>query len=194
MKRLLILFGGAIVLFALTGCQKPARTVPPISGVEVIIEGGGEFPQFLVGRWKDEKKGWEIVFEPDGSISWAIHTIARVRVKPGQVTTVPMRRGGKGVFEAGQWAVQYAPENRELTVEIVLEHYRAEMGEQALKGSSRDIFIGQVSEDGQEWRADWFAFPEYVVSTDIYDNYKLPVDYNYNPRSELVFKKIVESK
>ena len=116
MKQLLVLAGCAVFLSGLASCQKPAQTTPPVGSVEVIIEGGGEFPQFLVGIWQVDKHGWEIVFEPDGTISSAIHTIGGVGVKPGQVTT-----GGKSVFEAGKWLVKYTPESRELLVQIVLK-------------------------------------------------------------------------
>ena len=182
MKQLLVLAGCAVFLSGLVGCQSANR------GVEVIIEGGGEFPELLVGIWKADKHGWGIVFEPDGTISSAVHTIARFRVKPGQVTT-----GGQGVFEAGKWLVKYTPESRELLVRIVLKQYRFEFeyGDQVsvVEGSSEDMFVGEVSEDGQEWRAEWFAFPEYVVTTDIFDHHKLPLDPNDNPRGTLVFRK-----
>ena len=126
MKQLVILAGFAVLLLGLAGCQKANRGVdpaPPRGGVEVIIEGGGEFPEFLVGRWKADKYDWQFVFEPDGAISSAVISLGRVRMKPGEITTVPMKMGGKGVFEPGKWMVHYAPAARDLTVEISLKNF-----------------------------------------------------------------------
>ncbi|MHC4098864.1 MAG: hypothetical protein ACYSU3_22755 [Planctomycetota bacterium] len=63
MQRLLVLLFCGLSVFQLGGCQGPK------SDVDVIIEGSGEFPEFLVGGWKADKDGWEFVFEPDGTIS-----------------------------------------------------------------------------------------------------------------------------
>ncbi|MHC4425654.1 MAG: hypothetical protein ACYSYV_06110 [Planctomycetota bacterium] len=188
MKRLLV-FGLFIFLFG--GCHNSAGDK---RAVEVIIDGDGQFPDFLVGRWKAEADVWEIAFEPDGTISSAVVSIGRVRLKPGQVTTVPMQLGGKGVFEPGQWTVQYSHEQRQLIVEIAIERFRAELGDSVLKGRTRDFFIGSVSGDGQSWWADRFSYPEYVADTEKYHDYKLPFDPNENPRESLLFQKVPESK
>ncbi len=187
MKRLLLLLLCVLSVFVLIGCDSFTGNK---SSVDVIIDGNGQFPEFLAGKWIANDRGWQFVFEPDGRISSAIHTIGWVEVKPGQVTRVSTKQGGKGIFESGRWTVQYSSVDRELMVEVILKHFRAQNGNQALEGTSKDVFIGPVSEDGQQWTAEWFAFPEYVAFTDIYDNYKLPVDYNDNPRGTLVFKKI----
>ena len=163
MKQLVVLAGCVVVLSGLSGCRKPAQTTPPVSGVEVIIDGGGEFPEFLVGIWKADKHGWEIVFEPDGTISSVVISLGRVRIKPGQVTEVPMEPGGRGVFEAGQWTVQYSPDDRELAVEIVVDDFHIDMGSRGLKGHGSDWFVGPVSEDWQMWQVEWFTFPEYIM-------------------------------
>ncbi len=44
MKRLLVLLGCVVLLFS--GCQCSGQSK---RAVEVIIDGNGEFPQFLVG-------------------------------------------------------------------------------------------------------------------------------------------------
>ena len=95
MKRIYVLFY-ALFLLALTGCQRPALYDMTLGSVEVFIEGGGEFPQFLVGRWKADKQGWEIVFEPDGTISEARIAMGRTRIVPGQITTLETYGGGTG--------------------------------------------------------------------------------------------------
>lgn len=184
MKKLVLLAGFAAVLSGLGGCQNANKAV------EVIIEDGGEFPQFLVGRWKADKQGWEFVFEPDGKISSAVIALGRIRMKPGQVTTVPMRGGGKGIFEPGQWLVHYVPASRELMVEISLKNFYAELGGGVLEGKSTDVFIGTISEDGKSWHVDWIGFPDYTAHSAEKPNFKMTVDPNYGRSDSLVFEKV----
>ncbi len=188
MKRLLVLLGCAVLL--LSGCQELGRDKK--RAVEVIIEGGGEFPQFLVGRWKADKQSWEFVFEPDGTISSAVIALGRVRIRPGQVTTIPMRGGGKGIFEPGQWTVHYAPASRELMVEISLKNFYAELGKDVLEGKSTDVFIGTISEDGKSWHVDWIGFPDYMAHTAKYPSFKMTEDPNYGILKTLTFEKVTE--
>jgi hypothetical protein len=191
MRRLLILFICGLSGFLLGGCRSSEAKK---STVEVIVDGDGRFPAFLVGRWTADYGGWEIIFEPDGTISSAVVSLGRVKLEPGQVTTTQMKLGGKGLFEPGPWTVQYSHEKRELIVEIAIEHFRVEMGDKLLQGQTRDFFIGLVSADGRLWWADRYSFPEYIVDTKKYPNYKLPIDPDDNPRESLVFQKVTESK
>ena len=77
MNKILVTLGCAVLLSALAGCQSPAANK---SDVEVIIEGGGEFPLFLAGTWKADKNNWQLVFEPNGVISSAIVPITGVEI------------------------------------------------------------------------------------------------------------------
>ena len=191
MKRIVppLLFGLSILPYG--GCQGSAERPP---AVEVVIDGDGQFPDFLVGTWRADSDGWEIVFEPNGTISSAVVSLGRVRMKPGQVTTVPMKLGGKGVFEAGPWAVQYSPERRQLVVEIAIASFRVELGDSVVKGRTLNIFAGSVSADGRTWWANRFSFPEYVADTKKYRDYRLTVDPNGDPPEELLFQKVSESQ
>ncbi|GAF71377.1 unnamed protein product, partial [marine sediment metagenome] len=63
MKQLLVLAGFAVLLLGLAGCQNVNR------GVEVIIEGGGEFPASLAGTWKAEGRPWKITLNPNGTVA-----------------------------------------------------------------------------------------------------------------------------
>ena len=170
------------------GCQRPENSV------EVIIDGGGDFPDFLVGAWRASSSGVEIVFEPDGNISSAVVSLGRVRLRPGKETTTQMVLGGKGIFKPGKWTVQYSPDKRELGVDIIIEHFRVELGDNVVQGKTRDFYIGSVSSDGQSWWADRYKFPEYVVDTEKYPNYKLPFDPNDNQSESVTFQKVIESK
>ena len=195
MKQLVVLVGCAVFLSGLAGCQRPAQTTPPVSGVEVIIEGGGEFPQFLAGTWKADKDGWEFVFERDGTISSAVIDSGMIRVTPSEkvatIATRPLKDGGKGVYELGQWAVQYSPDNRELAVEVVVEHYNLNMGSFGLEGHSTDWFVGPVSEDSQMWEAEWFTFRKTTAWGP--EPLEFPFDPNDNPIDTVVFRKQPET-
>ena len=190
MRRLLILLVcGLSVLLLLSGCQGSAACK---SGVDVIIEGGGEFPQFLVGKWKADKDGWEFVFEPDGTISSAVISLGRIRMKPGELTVIPMKMGGKGIFEPGEWMVHYAPAGRELTVKISLKNFYIELGKDVLEGESKDIFTGPISQDSKFWQVDWTSFPDYVAHTAEYPDFQMSEDPNYGISKTLIFERVTE--
>lgn len=187
MKKIFIVSICSLFIFLHFGCESK-------SGVEVIIDGDEQFPEYLVGRWKADKGGWEIVFEPDGKISSVVVSLGRVRIKPGEITKTQMVLGGEGFFKPGKWTVQYSQERRELVVEIVIEHFRVELGDNVVQGKTRDYFIGSVSADGQLWWADRYKFPEYVVDTKKHPNLKLPFDPNDSSRESLIFQKVVNSQ
>ena len=189
MKQFVLLVVYVFLVVALSGCRNPAG-----NGVEVTVDGDGQFPDFLVGIWKATEGGWEFVFEPDGTISSAIVSIGRAKLQPGRETTVPMQLGGKGIYKPGLWSVQYSHKQRELIVEIAIDYFRVELGDDVIEGRTRDFFVGSVSADGRSWWADRLSFPEYVVDTEKYNNYKLPFDPTDNPRESILFQKVPESK
>lgn len=186
MRRLLILLVcGLSVLLLLSGCQGSAANK---SGVDVIVEGGGKFPQFLVGKWRPDDAGWEFVFEPDGTISSAMIDNGMLIVNPSErVATIPLKDGGVGTYELGQWTVQYSPSNRELSVQIVVDQLHLDMLSFGLLGRTDDLFVGPVSEDWQTWTAEWSTFPEYIALMP--EPSELPFDPNDNPKGTLVFRK-----
>lgn len=187
MRQLIILMSISMMLLVSTGCQSANA---PENHVEVIIDGGGQFPEFLVGRWKADRDGWEIVFESDGTISSAVHTFSRINLRPDQTIEVPLINNGKGVYTTGKWTVQYSLTG-DLAVEIVLEHFRAQPGKDVLEGSSLDFFVGPVSEDDSEWRAVWSSYPKYKIFTDAFpDGKELSVGPDYHDRGILVFTKV----
>jgi hypothetical protein len=184
MKRLMLLLGCAFLL--LGGCQELSRNK---SGVEVIIEGGGEFPQLLAGRWKDAEKGWEFVFEPDGTISSAVIDSGFMAVVPAKRTARKPMRVGEAVYKLGQWTVQYIPETRELGVEVVVDFFHVDFGKTWLEGHSTDRFVGTVSEDYKSWQAEWVSFPKYIAYTP--EPGELPVDPE-DTIKELLFEKVTD--
>jgi hypothetical protein len=187
MKRLIVLFGCVFLL--LGGCQGLNRNK---SGVKVIIEGGGKFPEFLVGRWKADDYHWEFVFERDGRISFMIFNMGAVEIIPGRTTTVPTQRGGKAIFKPGLCTVQYSPLSRELAVEIVMDYIHFEMGPQLLEGKRTDILAGEVSEDGKVWRADWFSLPDYMAYAT--ETKRLTIDPEESLIGTITFEKVEEQE
>jgi hypothetical protein len=181
----------SVFICLLCGCRNPVGNE---KAVDVIIEGGDSFPDFLAGTWKADNGGWEFVFEPDGTISSAIVSLGRVRIKPGEVTTVPMLLGGKGVFKPGPWTVQYSYEQRQLIVDIKIESFRVELGESVVKGRTQDVFVGSISGDGRLWWAERFTYPEYIADTKKFPNHKLTVERSDTPREGLLFQKIRQTK
>jgi len=160
MKRFLILSNCALLL-VLTSCREHSRYSMKPGSCEVIVEDGSEFPEFLVGKWEADKEGWAFIFEPGGNIYVARIAMGRTEIVPGKVKTWPTRGGGQAVYVPGDWQVIYLPASRELTVDIVMNYIRVEMGDQLFQGKTRDIITGTVSEDGKLWRAVVSSFPEY---------------------------------
>lgn len=149
MKQLVVLAGCGILLMGLTGCQK-ANT-----GVKVVIEGGGEFPPFLAGRWKAaDENHWEFVFEPDGTMSSVVDNIWRERLKANQTTEVRGRKGEPGFFEMGDCEVCYDPENREISAIITIKRVYLEIGGGILDGPCEYFIGGNIREDEKTWDAD----------------------------------------
>jgi hypothetical protein len=170
------------------GCSHPlAGQADP---VKVVVEGGGEFPIFLAGRWQAEQHGWEFQFESDGRISSAIISLGRVRVVPGKTTTIPTKSGDQAVFTPGVWLVHYAPSTTELTVKITMDHVRVEMAGNIVEGSSTDTFVGPITSTGQTWQAQWTTFTRYVAHAPENASFDLSTDPTDGETKPLTFQKV----
>lgn len=188
MRRVASILVISLVMAVAAGCQGPMQS-------DVIVQGGGPFPSFLVGKWVDEKTGWEFVFDADGQITNAVLALGRVDIKPGKVTRFKTRFGGKGVFEPGKWTITYSPDMRELGVRVVLDHFYQDLGPHAIEGHTADFLVGPISEDGTIWQADLFSSGQMLAIVDkdgktetkeLLDNAE-PVE-----RGRVVFKKVAE--
>jgi hypothetical protein len=174
----------------LGGCSRPLQE--PAGAVKVIVEGGGPFPSSLAGRWQASQHGWEFEFETDGRLVSATLSLGRVRVVPGKTTTTPTKSGHQAVFTPGPWTVHYIPSTRELTVEIIMNHVRAEMGGNVLEGSSTDTFVGPVTASNRTWQAQWTTFTRYLAHTPDGASVNLATDPTYGETKSLTFEKIDE--
>ena len=111
---------------------------------------------------------------------------------PGKVSTSPTRYGGKSIFKPGKWTVGYDPSLRELSVEIVIEHFHIGLKPgQWLEGSRTDLFAGRVSEEYSVWEADRFNKEKLVGFTP--ERMEVPEIKELQFRKRLVFRKEVQT-
>jgi hypothetical protein len=150
-------------------------------------------PKELAGRWGADRNSWEITIEPNGVISSVVHTIGGQKVVAGRVNTYELIRQGEGIVKPGPWSAVYDPNTRILTVEIALEYFKWQVGEQVVEGSSYDIFTGPVSPTWKVWQAEWKAYPEYIVSTDKVQKKRLPVENDEVDEGILIFAKVPDA-
>jgi len=159
MKRLLILLVCALsASLLLSGCRKLGHDEE--RAVEVIIEGGGEFPQFLVGRWEAEigRLNWTFEFQPDGSILKMNHSMA------GQVD---LTQDGAYIeidkppvhieYLLAPCQAEYDPATNEVSIEVITVYFKIQSLDAAVEGSRTDLFEGPLSENGKTWNADWLS-------------------------------------
>jgi hypothetical protein len=200
---LLSLLVSFLPIFA--GCPQPEPiqpkpiTIEPVQpelkpDVEVVIDGDGVFPEFLVGRWKSDNHGWEITFDDDGRVSLVLMSFGGIEVRPGEATIEAMKGDGQSIFEPGTWTVEYHNESRELAVEIVIDSFSIEMAGGILRGSSIDQLVGTITEDDKFWNAAWNSYPTYVVDTKEVAGKQLETNPADNPKAQLKFIRMKEIK
>jgi hypothetical protein len=180
----------AVLALVAGGCHKPLDR--QAAGVDVVVEGNKTFPGDIAGRWKADEDGWEFVFSPDGRILSAAISLGRVRVIPGQITTVPTRSGDQAVFTPGPWTVDYAPDSNQLTVKIAMSHVRVEMAGNTIEGSSTDIFAGGIHPAEGTWRTLWTTFTKYTGHTPDKPSFDLSTDPTYGETKPLTFRKVAD--
>jgi hypothetical protein len=145
------------------GCRRPLTD--SARAVDVIVEGNKAFPEDIAGGWRADQHGWEFVFAPDGQLLSAVISLGRVRVIPGQTTTLPTKSGDQAVFTPGRWTVHYLPDTSELTVKIAMDHVRIEMAGDILEGTSTDVFSGPIRPTDGVWQVQWTSFTRYKART-----------------------------
>ncbi len=185
-KWISLIFGVSSLLAG--GCNKPMGN--QAGPVDVIVEGNKPFPRELAGRWKADTDGWELVLAPNGRIESAVIGLGRVRVIPGRTTTVPTTSGGEGVFTSGRWTLHYAPSSGQLTVRIVMDHVRVEMGGNIIEGSSTDVFAGAVDLKAGTWQTQWTTFTRYTGRAPGKPPFDLSTDPTYGETKPLAFRRV----
>jgi hypothetical protein len=147
MKRWAVLVGYVVFLLALAGCRNADR------GGRVIVEGDGEFPQFLVGTWKANGSSWELVFDADGRLASVVIPLGTVRLQPSQKVEVRGRKGEPGLYQAGDFEAYYDPQTRAISAVIEVKRIYAEIGGGVLDGSCEYFIAGNVAKDNNTWDA-----------------------------------------
>ncbi|MHC5184999.1 MAG: hypothetical protein ACYSPI_12105 [Planctomycetota bacterium] len=159
----------------LAGCghqrtkQDPAPADPNQLVLPVEIVGGGEFPSFLTGDWKEDGvKNRKFEFSSDGNLQTMWFWLSQAPIKHNATVEMPLREGGKGRFKSGQWHAQYNPFTRQLEIEIVIESFSLEIPNppEKLEGSVREYYFGPISEDGTRWDVDYTGFLEIYATTE----------------------------
>jgi len=185
----MVLIGAVSALLA-GGCHGPLEN--RAGPVEVIVEGNNSFPSDMAGRWKADEDGWELVFASDGRIVSAVIGLGRVPIIPGRTATVPTKGGGEGIFTPGPWTVHYAAGSGQLTVKIVMDHVRVEMGGNIIEGSSTDVFAGPIDPAKGTWQTQWTAFTRYTGRAPGKPPFDLSTDPTYGETKPLTFRKAAD--
>jgi hypothetical protein len=146
----------------------------------VQVEDGKSFPESLAGRWAEGPMGGsrEFVLKKDGTLESVVIGLGGERIKPGEITKVPLITG-EGVFEPGTWYVSYSAKEKQLYVEINIKHFKMQAGANVVEGNLREVFFGKVSEDGTKWETTYTSYPEYYVTTDVIKKKSLKEDQGY---------------
>ena len=101
---------------------------------------------------------------------------------------------GAGIIEPGEWTVAYDPISHKLKIKIEINSFEMIKGTDIIEGSTLDIFIGTVSEDGTKLTAQWTSFPKFYASTAQHERQELPVYASESAKGQIVFKKAVENQ
>lgn len=158
------IFLGLVCSFALLGgCGEGGRKQPA---------GKVSLPDDIVGTWRAESTVTpiEITVSRQGRVVSAVITPGNVLVAPNATTQVEMQDGTFSTYTTGDFLMEYAPDVRELTVELQLTQMQLLIGDAKIEGHKRDIFAGTVSEDGKVWDTTWmeiFDFgPQFPMDPD----------------------------
>ncbi|MHC4184897.1 MAG: hypothetical protein ACYSR4_03055, partial [Planctomycetota bacterium] len=143
MNRWAVLVASVAFLLAPAGCNNADR------GGRVIVEGGGQFPQSLVGTWKANKSSWELVFDADGGFSSVVIPLGQVRLQPNEKVEVRGRKGEPGLFQAGDFEGHYDPRTREISAIIEVKRIFAEIAGGVLDGSCEYFIAGNVAKNNK---------------------------------------------
>lgn len=162
MRLLLITFGCVSVLACLSGCQTGATDPRLAPDLDAKTNAGKPFPESMVGVWQAKvtrHSKWGFKFEPDGSISKLIHSLAGpIRVSEGGRYLEGPDEGTYAWYVMGPCQTEYDEQAQVLQVTVVLDHYTMKLPTGTLQGRSEDYFEGTVSKDGKTWQADWRGY------------------------------------
>jgi hypothetical protein len=135
MKRISAFLSCLIFALALSGCEQQGKEISSQTEPEgktpekshKVQAGESQnkaFPKFLVGVWVADRFEWAFKFEPDGSILKLNHMVAgKVKVEEGGVYMEGPDEGTFAMFSIGPCEARYDPNNRQLSVKIMLDRF-----------------------------------------------------------------------
>lgn len=179
-KRLLVC---VLYFLFIAGCQSSVqkRTLN-----KIIVDGGGEFPQFLVGTWKANNYIWSIELGKKGEILSLVYVTwnHKIDMKQGYYYVDGPDQNTYAYFIMGPCEGQYNPITRVLKIKLTLNEYEIKVPAGSLKGRSEDYFEGELSDDGTKWYAQWrgFGYLDGAAPPDVNE-------INSNPE-KIIFEKI----
>ena len=128
------------------GCAGPEKKTDLLhQGLKVNIIDGDQFPEYLVGTWrqKHDRITREFVFTPDGRLESVVLAMGSTRMYPNHTTEKPLIDGGRAFFTPGKWDATLSLKDRELGVEINVESFSMQVRDQTLEGKMKEYFICQ---------------------------------------------------
>lgn len=148
--KIAITFVAVCMLFAAVGCHKS------------LENGKTVLPEDIVGTWKAQESPWMISLKADGTVNSALIPLGQVVVKPNEITTIQGKASEPGVFDAGNFEVDYNPTNNSLSVTIDIKTVHLDMGD-ILEGPCKYVLVGDFSEDRKNWNADVFTIMDLAM-------------------------------
>jgi len=159
MSRMFAYFSVMLAIF-LSGCQGQHEKIGD-PNKQVILIGTKHFPASLAGTWRSEEEKVEVTLDKNGRLKEAVITPGWINVTPNHTTTVEMKNGSMGIYQVGDCPVTYIKESNELTVEINVERIYIPFPSDHIEGSVKQVFVGHLNPEMNEWQATWFNLFDY---------------------------------
>lgn len=156
-KTMLLLLMCSLLIAGYTGCNGTKQQPDDNNTTSIGNHANPDFPEFLAGTWLGDQGGWRIIFTPAGTIESAIIEFGRQEIKPNQTVTLTGKGGEPGLFEAGDFTVDYDPDTKTLTADIKMNQIYMDMDDNVLKGNVEYLFSGEVSTKENTWVATKFT-------------------------------------
>ncbi|MCD4831980.1 MAG: hypothetical protein K8R02_09310 [Anaerohalosphaeraceae bacterium] len=142
-----------IIFLQLIGCRTPYGSHHNVS------VGTSSYLEYPVGIWQSKEHNWAFKIEEDGEISKLIHPLGGpMTIEEGSKELEGSEEGTFAVFALGPVENYYDSAERKLCVEVILDLFHMKLPNGVLEGNSRDSFIGNISENGKAWKANWLNY------------------------------------